>query len=101
MTRTGVYAAVGAKGTRWFQPVARMLAVLAVNPLVPQTMTTVDVINAPDVKRHLLTVFGLIEEGRVTPVIDRVHSFAEIPEALRYQEEGHATGKVVVTVRAD
>lgn len=100
MTRTGVYAAVGAKGTRWFQPVVRMLTILAANPLVPQKMTMVDVINAPDAKRNLRTVSGLIEEGRVTPVIDRVHSFAEIPEALRYQEEGHATGKVVVTVRA-
>jgi hypothetical protein len=35
---------------------------------------------------------------RVTPVIDRRYPFEEIPEAIRYLEEGHAPGKVVITV---
>lgn len=33
-----------------------------------------------------------------TPVIDRTYAFEEIPAALRYQEEDHAAGKVVITV---
>ncbi len=40
----------------------------------------------------------LIEAGRVTPVIDRTYPFVEIPEAIRYLAQGHARGKVVVTV---
>lgn len=41
---------------------------------------------------------GLIEAGRVTPVIDRTYSLTEATEAIRYLEEGHARGKVVLTV---
>jgi NADPH:quinone reductase-like Zn-dependent oxidoreductase len=40
----------------------------------------------------------LIEAGKVTPVIDRTYPFAEIPPALGYAAEGHARGKVVITV---
>ena len=40
----------------------------------------------------------LIEAGKVTPVIDRTYPLSEVPEAIRYLEEGHARGKVVVTV---
>ena len=40
----------------------------------------------------------MIEAGDVTPVIDRVFPFEEAPDALRYVEEGHPKGKVVVTV---
>jgi hypothetical protein len=40
----------------------------------------------------------LLEAGKVVPVIDRSYSLREVPEALRYLEEGHAQGKVVITV---
>jgi NADPH:quinone reductase-like Zn-dependent oxidoreductase len=40
----------------------------------------------------------LIEAGKVTPVIDRRYKLSEVPEAVRYLEEGHARGKVVVTL---
>ena len=38
----------------------------------------------------------LIEAGKVRPQIDRRYSFAEIPAAIAYLEQGHAKGKVVV-----
>jgi NADPH:quinone reductase-like Zn-dependent oxidoreductase len=38
----------------------------------------------------------LIEAGKVTPVIDRRYPLSEVPEALRYQEEGHPRGKLVI-----
>ncbi len=41
---------------------------------------------------------GLVEAGKVKPVIDRCYPLAEVPEALRYLEEGHAQGKIVITV---
>jgi NADPH:quinone reductase-like Zn-dependent oxidoreductase len=40
----------------------------------------------------------LMDAGKVTPVIDRCYSLIEVPEAIRYLEEGHARGKVVITV---
>ena len=46
----------------------------------------------------LIVLKELIESGKVTPVIDRVYPLAEVPEAIRYLEEGHARGKVVITV---
>ena len=40
----------------------------------------------------------LLEASKVVPVIDRYYPFAEIPQAIRYLEKGHARGKVVITV---
>ena len=40
----------------------------------------------------------LLEDGKVVPVIDRRYTLREVPEAIRYLEEGHARGKVVITV---
>jgi NADPH:quinone reductase-like Zn-dependent oxidoreductase len=40
----------------------------------------------------------LIEAGKVTPVIDRTYPLSEIQEAIRYLEEGHARGKVIITM---
>jgi NADPH:quinone reductase-like Zn-dependent oxidoreductase len=39
----------------------------------------------------------LIESGKVRPGIDRTYPLAEAPKAIRYLEEGHAKGKVVIT----
>jgi NADPH:quinone reductase-like Zn-dependent oxidoreductase len=42
---------------------------------------------------------GLMQSGKVTPVIDRTYkSLSEVPDALQYLEEGHARGKVVITM---
>ncbi|MCH7745154.1 MAG: zinc-binding dehydrogenase, partial [Chloroflexi bacterium] len=40
----------------------------------------------------------LLEAGKVTPVIDRSYTLPEVPEAIRYLEEGHAQGKVIITM---
>ena len=49
-------------------------------------------------KKDLLVMKELIEEGLVTPVIDRRYPLGETAEAIRYLEKGHAQGKVVITV---
>jgi len=48
---------------------------------------------------NLLTEF--IKAGKVTPVIDRCYPLSEVAEALRYFGEGHAQGKIVITVEHD
>lgn len=46
-----------------------------------------------------LTMLGeLIATGKVMPIIDRRYKLSEVPEALRYLEEGHARGKVLITL---
>jgi NADPH:quinone reductase-like Zn-dependent oxidoreductase len=46
----------------------------------------------------LIFMKELIEAGKVVPVIDRRYPLSEVPEALRYYEEGHPQGKVVITL---
>src|SRR5437870_9884441 len=50
-------------------------------------------------KKDLLFIKELLEAGKVVPVIDRRYPLREVPEAIRYLEEGHAKGKVVITVQ--
>lgn len=40
----------------------------------------------------------LLETGKVAPVIDRRYPLSDVPDAIRYLEEGHARGKVVITM---
>lgn len=49
-------------------------------------------------KADLVTLKGLIEAGKVTPIIDRSYPLREVPEAIRYLGEGHPRAKVVITV---
>ncbi len=49
----------------------------------------------------LIVLKELIESGKVAPVIDRHYPLSEVPEAIRYLEEGHARGKVVITVKSE
>jgi NADPH:quinone reductase-like Zn-dependent oxidoreductase len=46
----------------------------------------------------LFVLKDLIEAGKITPVIDATYPLSEVPEAIRHLEEGHARGKVVITV---
>jgi NADPH:quinone reductase-like Zn-dependent oxidoreductase len=48
-----------------------------------------------------LDVLGALQQsGRIKPVIDKRYPLTEIVEAMRYLEEGHAQGKVVITMKA-
>jgi NADPH:quinone reductase-like Zn-dependent oxidoreductase len=49
-------------------------------------------------REDLQTLSELIEAGKVTPVIDRTFPLIEAPQAIRYLEEAHPSGKIVVTV---
>ena len=55
-------------------------------------------INAEERKDTLEQLAELIESGKVTPVIDRTYPLADAAEAVRHLEEGHAAGKIVVTI---
>jgi NADPH:quinone reductase-like Zn-dependent oxidoreductase len=46
----------------------------------------------------LETLSTLVTSGDVVPLIDRTYSLSETPAALGYLEQGHARGKVIITV---
>jgi NADPH:quinone reductase-like Zn-dependent oxidoreductase len=59
-------------------------------PFVPQRIRTCHgTISQPD----LFTLTELIESGKITPVIDRTYPFDQVPETIRYLEQGHARGR--------
>jgi len=49
-------------------------------------------------RKDLEYITELCVSGKVVPVIDRLYPLSEVPEALRYLGEGHAKGKIVITV---
>ena len=55
-------------------------------------------LNSKVKQEDLQVLKELIEAGKVTPVIDRTYPLIEAPDAIRYLAEGHASGKIVVTV---
>jgi NADPH:quinone reductase-like Zn-dependent oxidoreductase len=71
------------------------MAALVLSRLVSQKL--VMVLARPN-KRDLTIMHELLKAGKVTPVIDKRYSLGEVPEAIRYLEEKHARGKVVVTL---
>ena len=49
----------------------------------------------------LVFVSELLGAGKIVPVVDRQYPLNELPEAFRYFGEGHARGKVIITVAHD
>jgi NADPH:quinone reductase-like Zn-dependent oxidoreductase len=49
-------------------------------------------------KKDMMVLADLMQTGKMTPVIDKNYKFSETSDALRYLEQGHARGKVVITV---
>ena len=92
----GTLVIVGAEGGgRWFGGTDRQLRALMLSPFVSQKLRTfISKENGED----LVALKELIEAGKVTPVIDKTYPLSEAPEAIRYLEDGHARGKVVITV---
>ena len=85
----------GESDGRWIGPVGRIIKALVLSPFVSQKMVSFTV--KPN-KEDLQFLKQLIEAGKLTPVIDRTHPLAEVPEAIRHLEEGHARGKVVISM---
>jgi NADPH:quinone reductase-like Zn-dependent oxidoreductase len=85
----------GEGGGRWFGGIDRQLRASLLSPFVRQRLGTF--IAKPN-RRDLIVLKELIEAGKVTPVIGKTYPLSEVPEAMRHVKEGHAQGKVVITV---
>jgi len=86
----------GESSGRWLGPLDRFIKAAVLSPFVSQKLGS---FLAEPNKDDLQFLKELIEAGELTPVIDKTYSLSEVPEAIRYLEEGHARGKVVLTVQ--
>ena len=90
----GIFVATGG--------VAQVFQAILLGPRISKTggQKFGSVIAHPNRKDHAF-LSELLEAGKVVPVIDRRYPLNEVAEALRYVGEGHARGKVVITVEHD
>jgi NADPH:quinone reductase-like Zn-dependent oxidoreductase len=79
----------------WIRPLDSVIKALVLSLFVRQQGRPF--LSLPN-KEDLATLKELIEAGQVTPVIDRTYPLSETPEAIGHVGEGHAQGKVVITV---
>src|SRR5947208_542911 len=94
----GKYVMIGGGGpndSRWIGPFGRVINTMLLSPFVSQKMGMM----MADTSQKDLTILGdLIQSGKVKPVIDRTYKLSEVPAAIAYLEEGHARGKVIITM---
>ena len=76
-------------------PVGAMLRAAVVNGLVRQRLRFLP---TREDRAELAAICGLIEDGKLTPVLDRTYPLAEAAEGLRHVETGHVRGKAVIAV---
>ena len=88
----GIYVCPGGSMAQYFQA-------LLLGPLISMmgSKKLGSMYGKPNQKDYVFLI-ELFEAGKVVPVIDRRYPLSEVPEALRYYGEGHARGKVVITV---
>jgi NADPH:quinone reductase-like Zn-dependent oxidoreductase len=92
----GVLVAVGGpnKG-RWIGPLGRSARMALASPTVSQQMAF---FLAHQNKADLAVLRELLEGGKVRPVLDRTYPLSDVAKAIAYLEQGHASGKVAITV---
>ena len=97
LTPKGTLVFVGGEdGGQWTAGLGRQLRSMALSPFVGQRLGGLWV--ATTSTADLDTLRTLIEDGSVTPAIDRVCALSELPDAMRDLEAGRVRGKVVATI---
>jgi NADPH:quinone reductase-like Zn-dependent oxidoreductase len=92
--------ALGPKGTYVMSggAMSQMMQAMLLGPWMSRNGQKMGNLAAKPNKSDLVFVKELLEAGKVKPVIDRCYPLSETAEAIRYLEEGHAQGKVVIIV---
>jgi NADPH:quinone reductase-like Zn-dependent oxidoreductase len=94
LTAGGLYVMVGGSLFHIFQT-------LFMGPLISMTGSRKMGILAAKPNKDLPLIIELIETGKIVSVIDRKYPLSEVPQALWYLGEGHASGKVIITLEGD
>jgi NADPH:quinone reductase-like Zn-dependent oxidoreductase len=96
LTRTGTLVIIGGEdGGNLTGGFGRQLRALAVSLFVRQRLT---MLVSKERYTDLEVLSPLIENGQITPVIDKTYSLAEVPDAMGHLEAGHARGKIAITI---
>jgi len=94
----GIYVLIGGGGPSeqgLIGPLAKPIKAMLLSPFVSQKMGMM----MADPSNKDLTILGdMMQSGKLKPVIDRTYKLSEVPEAIRYLEQGHARGKVIITL---
>jgi NADPH:quinone reductase-like Zn-dependent oxidoreductase len=104
LTVNGKYVLIGhdrfGRGAgRWFGSIPRLLKLVALSPFVSQLPSpNFSNFSMPGRKNQMVLLKEFLEAGKLTPVVDRTYPLSEVSQAIRYLEEGHVQGKVVITV---
>ncbi|NNE20627.1 MAG: zinc-binding dehydrogenase, partial [Myxococcales bacterium] len=85
----------GEEGGRWLGGTDRQIRALLLSPFVRQKFRT---FVAKEGAEDLLVLKELLESGKVTAVIHRTYALGEAADAIRHLHEGHARGKLVLSV---
>jgi NADPH:quinone reductase-like Zn-dependent oxidoreductase len=94
LTPKGILVMAGGPKNGW-EILIRTLTAVVSSPFVSHKM----VLFLARINRADLAIMSeLMQAGKVRPVIDRRYKLSEVPDAFRYAEEGHARGKVVITL---
>src|SRR5436309_807626 len=94
----GKYIMIGGGGPNdqgLIGPLFRPIKAMLLSPFVSQEM---GMFMADTNQKDLAVLADLMQSGKVKPVIDRTYKLSEVPAAIAYLEQGHARGKVVITV---
>jgi NADPH:quinone reductase-like Zn-dependent oxidoreductase len=94
----GKYVMIGGGGpndNRWIGPFGRVIHTLILSPFINQKM---GMMMADPSSKDLAMLGEMMQAGKLKAVIDRTYKLSEVPDAIRYLEEGHARGKVIITV---
>jgi NADPH:quinone reductase-like Zn-dependent oxidoreductase len=95
----GIYVLIGGGGPSeqgLLGGLANAVKAMLLSPFVSQKM---GMMMADPSSKDLAILGDMMQSGKIKPVIDRTYkSLGEVPEAIRYLEQGHARGKVVITV---
>ena len=98
LTPNGKYVMIGGGGpndSRWVGPFGRVIKTMVLSPFTSQKM---GMMMADANGKDLTILADMMQSGKLKPVIDRTYKLNEVQAAIAYVEEGHARGKVVITV---
>jgi len=98
LTPKGKYVMIGGGGANeqgFFGVMTRPLKAMVLSPFISQQM---GMMMADTNQKDLTVLADMMQAGTVKPVIDRTYPLSQIADAIRYLEQGHARGKVIITV---
>jgi NADPH:quinone reductase-like Zn-dependent oxidoreductase len=91
----GIFVIIGGPKGQWLAPLMGPIKAMILSPFVGQEFVMI----LAKLRKDDLAILGdLMQAGKVTPVIDRRYPLSEVPAAIRYSEEGHARGKIVINM---